>query len=83
MSHCIVEFLKYIRIFDHIFIVCLINFQKRTVGLAVCDARAAQNRASAGGVFFAHQRALQNRASAGGKFAMPRASSIQRAQSSV
>jgi hypothetical protein len=51
MSHCIVALLKYIRIFDHIFIVCLMNFQKKTVGLAVCDARAVQNRASAGGKF--------------------------------
>jgi hypothetical protein len=83
MSHCIVALLKYIRIFDHIFIVCLMNFQKETVGLAVCDARALQNRASAGGAFFAHQRALQNRASTGSKFAMPRANGIQRVQSPV
>jgi hypothetical protein len=59
------------------------EFSKKTIGLAVCDARVLQNTASAGGAFFAHQRALQNRASAGGKFAMPRASGIQRAQSPV
>jgi hypothetical protein len=45
--------------------------------------RALQNRASAGGLFFAQQRALQNWASAGGKFAITRANGIQRAESPV
>jgi hypothetical protein len=38
MLRCIVEILKYICIFRQIFIVCLINFEKRS-NLAVCVAR--------------------------------------------
>jgi hypothetical protein len=71
MSRCIVELLKYIRIFDQIFIVCLISFQKNGQ-IQQFVPRALQNRASAGGAFFAQQRALQNRASTAGKFANTR-----------